>query len=176
VEKIKDYLYTYAKERYLWEHSRNNELNSNVTIPLGILIVQITSFPYFFLNFPQKTYGGIFIVFIILLALSIISIISSFVMFWMHQSGYKYVYIFSPKEMINYCKNNIAAYKNYNDDVNYDYIYDELKEAELLEYIEATEKNIENNESKTEFYKHFLLLLTISTFLLVFTFLVNLFT
>ena len=90
MEKIKAYLYSYAKERYLWEHSRKNELNSNITIPLGILIVQITSLPYFFSNFPQRTFSSIFITFIILLALAIISIISSFILFWKHQIGYDF--------------------------------------------------------------------------------------
>ena len=174
MEKIKIYLYTYAKERYLWEHSRKSDLNSNVTIPLGILIAQITGSQYFFFNFPKKTCSGIFIIFIILLVLSIISLISSFILFCRHQIGYEYVYIFSPKEMINYFQNNIAEYTNYNDDVDYEYIYDELKETELSEYIEATEKNIENNKNKTKFYRHFLLSLIISTFLLVLTLFINL--
>jgi len=170
MEKTKKHLYLYAKERYLWEHSLKNELNSSVTIPLGILLVQITSFSYFFLNFPKKTNGKIFIAFIIFLILSVISIILSIVFFVRHQSGYKYAYIFSPKEMANYRKDYIAAYTNSDDDIDYDYIYDEIIEAELSVYIEATDKNILNNETKHKFYRRLLLSLIISTAFLVVTF------
>jgi uncharacterized Tic20 family protein len=169
MEKTKEYLYSYAKERYLWEHSRKNELNSSVTIPLGILIVQITSFSYFFLNFPEETYKKTFIVFIIFLVLSVISIILSIIFFIRHQSGYKYAYIFSPREMENYRKDYIAAYTSADDDIDYDYIHNELMEAELSGYIEATEKNILNNETKNKFYRLLLLSLIISTAFLVIT-------
>ena len=165
VNKIREHLYLYAKERYLWEHTRKNELNHSMTIPLGILIIQITSFSYFLsLNFPKEIHSGMFTAFIISLLLSIISITLSICLFVKHQSGYKYEYIHSHKNMKNYYDKNIKAY---NDNIDYDYIYKELKETEFLTYIEATEKNIFNNETKTEFYRYFLLSLVISTFLLV---------
>jgi uncharacterized Tic20 family protein len=169
MEKTKKFLYSYAKERYLWEHSRKNELNSSVTIPLGILIVQITSFSYFLLNFPKKACNGIFISFIIFFILSILSIILSIILFMRHQSGYKYAYILSPTDMENYRGNYIAAYTDNNDIVDYKYIYNELKETEFSEYLEATERNILNNETKIKFYRYLLLSLIVSTTLLVFT-------
>jgi hypothetical protein len=169
MEKTKNFLYSYAKERYLWEHSRKIELNSSVTIPLGILTVQITSFSYFLLNFPKKTCNGIFIAFIIFFILSILTIILSIILFVKHQSGYKYAYILSPKDMENYRSKYIAAYTDNNDIVDYKYIYNELKETELSEYLGATEQNILNNETKIKFYRHLLLSLIVSTALLVFT-------
>jgi ABC-type multidrug transport system fused ATPase/permease subunit len=174
MEETKKYLYSYAKDRYLWEHSRKNELNSSVTIPLGILTLQITSFSYFLLNFPREICGRIFIAFIVFLILSVISIILSVILFLRHQSGYKYAYILSPKDMENYRNSYISAYTDNNDNIDYDYIYNELKETELSEYIEATETNILNNETKIKFYRHFLLSLIISTALLVLTLLFSL--
>jgi uncharacterized Tic20 family protein len=175
MEKTKKHLYLYAKERYLWEHSLKNELNSSVAIPLGILLVQITGFSYLFLNFPKKTDGRIFIVFIIFLILSVISIILSVVFFLRHQSGYKYAYIFSPKEMANYRRDYITAYTKADDNIDYDYIYNEIIEAELSVYIEATDKNILNNETKLKFYRFLLLSLIISTVFLVITLSLSLF-
>ena len=78
--------------------------------------------------------------------------------------------------MNNYCENNIEAYINYNDDVDYDYIYDELREVELSEYIEATENNIECNKNKIKYYRYFLLSLVASTLLLMLTLVVKIFT
>ncbi|MDR0473739.1 MAG: hypothetical protein LBH43_08750 [Treponema sp.] len=175
MEEIKEYINSYAKERYLWEHSRKNELNNSVTIPLGILIVQISSISYFFLNFPSETCSQLFIAFIVLLSLSIISIVYSVYLFMRHQSGYQYAYIISPKDMNNYYEKNIAAYINNNENVDFNYVFNELKETELLGYIEATEKNITNNEIKIKYYRKFLLLIIISTTLLIFTLLFSLF-
>ena len=174
-EKSKESLFFYAKERYLWEHTRKNEINSSITIPLGILIFQITSFSYFLLNFPSKRLSVYFFVFIILLCLSIISLALSVIFFLKHQIGYKYGNIQSPKDIENYFKKYIAAYIDINEQVDYHYIYNELKEMELSEYIEATERNISNNETKIKFYRHFIITVIISTVLLLLTLISSLF-
>jgi len=175
MEKTRKYLYSYAKERYLWEHTRKNELNSSITIPLGIMIVQISGLAYFFINFPKETCNKFFIIFIVLLCLSSISLILSIVCFFKHQIGYKYVYIQSPQDMENYCNRYIAAYTENNDDIDYKYIINELRETELSEYIKATENNILNNETKIKRYRYFLLSLIITTVLLVLTLFINIF-
>jgi len=145
VEKSKKYLYLYAKERYLWEHCRKNELNSSAVIPLGILTIQISGLSYFLLDISLKAKGIVVVVCLIILC---VSILVSIVLFIKHQTGYTYGYILSPKSIATYYKNLISAYEDNKEDVDYAYINDHLKEKERDDYIEATERNILNNNKK----------------------------
>lgn len=170
MEKSKKIIYEYAKSRYLWEHERKNQLNQSITIPLGILIVQVTGFSYFLTNFPNCSCNTLFIVFIIFCVLTFSSIVVSIYLFYKQQSGYNYAYITNPSEMLQFRNNYVASYEDGKQKVDYEYIIDQLAETELEHYIEASEKNIQNNEDKVKYYRHFLWFIIISTILLCLTF------
>lgn len=168
MDKTQCMLYEYAKERYSWEHSRKNDLNSSVTVPLGIVTVQITGFSYFVLNFPKiNSEILLFISFIVFLILSALGLIFSIALFIKHQIGYTYANITSPKEMDDYRNETMETYKKENGNIDYDSLYNTINNTMYFDYIKCTETNIDNNEKKTQHYRHLFISNTVSAIFLI---------
>ncbi|MFA6201376.1 MAG: hypothetical protein WC679_13325 [Bacteroidales bacterium] len=167
--KCENKLLEYAQERYLWEHERKNQINNSVTIPLGIIAVQIGSISYFIANFPEYVDKTIYYIYISAFSLSLLSIIASLVIFVLHQIGYTYAYISKPVETKKYLDDYKEYYKKLNADIDDEKISSEIDMLKLNQYIDASEINIKSNNKKVYFYRLLLITSIISTLLMVFT-------
>ena len=162
-------LLEYAQERYLWEHERKNQINNAVTIPLGIIIVQIGSLSYFIANFPEYFNKAIYYIYIGSLSFSLLSIVISLIFFILHQVGYTYAYISKPTEAKKYVDEYKDYYVKLNTEIDDEKISSEIDMFRLNQYIDASEKNIKNNNKKVYFYRLLLVASIVSTLLMVIT-------
>ena len=157
-------VFEYAKERYNWEHSRKNELNNIISIPLGLLSFIFGCIAYFFSNLPENNSLPLFILFWICLLISCFGFGSCIFLFYFHQTGYTYIYTANPKDFHDFEQAYIKNFNDANVPVNQDLINEKVDEILYTQYIESTNKNINNNEKKIKYYR-FLIITILGSFI-----------
>lgn len=170
MKKAEKIVFNYAKDRYLWEHERKNNINNMISIPLGIITAMFGCIAYFLRNLPIKSNKIYYIIFTILLALSIVSLIFCIIYFCLHQVGYKYAYISDPTAIYTFKQKYIENFKEANVKVDNRKIKAEIKKILCDQYIKASQINIQNNEKKIRYYRDLILTIIISIIFLSFTY------
>jgi hypothetical protein len=167
--KIKDELYEYAKEQYLWEHERKDELNSNVAIPLGIITLQIGSYATLFSKIPLVCYSFTSIGFYILLVIATGLLFLSIYYFAKYQIGFEYGYISTPEEIDKHS----IEYRLYLKEIGTENtkidtkLLEEIKETIYVQYKIHTERNRNNNVNKTYYFRKLKICNIVTTILIV---------
>ncbi|WP_294427471.1 hypothetical protein [uncultured Treponema sp.] len=168
-------VFDYAKERYDWEHSRKNELNNIISIPLGLLSLIFGCIAYFFSNLPENNSLPLFILFWACLIISCFGFGFCIFLFYSHQTGYTYIYTANPKDFYDFEQTYIKNFNDANVPVNQDLINEKVDEILYTQYIESTNKNINNNEQKIKYYRFLIITIMVTIVFLLGSFICKMF-
>ena len=150
--EIKEKLLAFYKEAYFFELDRKDKINSNLNLPITVLVLVVGVLSYYLNNLPNLGYNFSSVVFCLSILILIVNTCVSFYFLYRCFTGYSYDYIDPTKKIFEYV-NDIRTYNKQVDKVNTMDVDYELTELFIDQYCRCATINSQNNKRKTGYLR-----------------------